>query len=119
MSDPRSTRHEADHDDLPEPPKIRALRRLVTALTLVLILGTITIAVTLALRITRSPATPPLTVTAESVSLPSGERITASGAAQGLLMLVTQDAAGLERLRLYDPTTGVLHHVVLIERTDD
>jgi hypothetical protein len=109
-------RPQSDPDDLPEPPKIRALRRLVTALTLVLILGMITIAVTLVLRISRTPAPPALTVTAERVVLPAGERVTASGVAEGILMLVTQDTAGVERLRLYDSATGEPRQVVTIAR---
>jgi hypothetical protein len=120
MSEPRSSRPEAsDPEDLPEPPRIRALRRLVTTLTVVLILGMVTIAVTLVLRITRTPAPAPAPASVlwpDRIALPVGERITASGFGQGLLMLVTEDEAGAARLRLYDPETGALQHVVAIER---
>ena len=112
-------RPQGDPDDLPEPPKIRALRRLVTALTLVLILGMITIAATLVLRISRTPASPTVAVAAERVVLPAGERVTASGVAEGMLMLVTRDAAGVERLRLYDSATGEPRQVVTIARAGE
>jgi hypothetical protein len=105
-----------DGDELPEPPALRRLRWLVTALTAVLIVGVIIIVGALLLRITQPPPADDRRPTATSLVVPTGERITASGTAPGAMTLVTVDGDGVERLRLYDPETGRFQRAILIER---
>lgn len=83
-----------------------------TVLTATLILGVVTIAGAMVLRITAPAPAPvsagfdPAQVRAESLSLPPGETVTAAGAAGSALMLVTRSAEGAERLHLFDAATG-------------
>jgi len=109
-------------EDFPEPPRIRALRRLVTLLTMSAIIGVLVVAATLVIRLGQ-PLTvsvaPPLdlrAVAADSIAAPAGEAIIAAGAAQGALILVTRDAEGAERLHLYDAASGALIRTVRIAR---
>ncbi len=107
-----------DDDEPPEPPRLRALRRLVTLLTTTAIIGVAVVAGTLVLRLSQ-PLTPPLSldaISAERIAAPPGETVTAAGAAPGALILVTRDAEGVERMRLYDAATGALSRTVTIER---
>lgn len=112
-----------DDADLPEPPRLRALRRLVTALTATLILGVVTIAGAMVLRITATPPAPaiagfdPATVSADALALPPGETVTAAGAAGPALMLVTRSDDGTERLHLFDVETGARLRSLAITRT--
>ena len=113
----RSLPRADDGEDLPEPPPLRRLRWLVTALTLVLIVGVVIIVGALVMRITGPAAVQaPPRMEAERISVPAGERITATGAATGTLIVVTEDAGGQERLRVYDAASGALRHVTLIDR---
>lgn len=83
------------------------------------ILGILVVAATLVIRLGK-PLTPPLdlrSVAAQSIAAPAGEAVVAAGAAQGALMLVTRDAGGAERLRLYDAASGALVRTVEITRT--
>jgi hypothetical protein len=108
-----------DEDFLPEPRNLRMLRRLVTLLTATIIVGLAVVAGAMVLRLVRDPApapVPPDAAAAERLVVPAGETITAAGAAPGALMLVTRDADGAERLRLYDAATGALTRVVAIAR---
>jgi hypothetical protein len=110
-----------DEDDLPEPPRLRALRRLVTALTATLILGMLAVAGTLVVRLARpeapaAPAFAPQALTAERLVLPAGEAITALGAAGPALAVATRDGRGAERIRLFDPATGAELGAVAVER---
>jgi hypothetical protein len=117
MADLRSAPPPED-DDLPEPPRLRALRRLVTALTIALILGVVTVAGALVIRITRPAPVAPMvdTVAAGSIAAPAGEDIVAAGAGAGALILVTRDVQGREWLRLYDAATGKAAPPVAITR---
>lgn len=115
MVDPKLSAVE-NGDDLPEPPPLRRLRWLVTALTLVLIVGVIIIAGALVIRITQPQWVGQEPITANRLAVPAGERITATGTARGALTLVTVDADGVERLRLYDAETGAAQQTILIER---
>jgi hypothetical protein len=108
-----------DDDALPEPPQVRALRRLVTTLTVALILGVSTVAGAMVLRITRaepSATFDPRAVGAERLAVPAGETVTATGAAPGTIILATRDAEGRERLRLYDADTGAALREIAIGR---
>lgn len=83
------------------------LRRLVTTLTVTLIIGVLTIVAALVIRLAQAPARVAVTeIPAESVTLPTGEAITAVGATSSSLAIVTKNAAGLERLRVFSPETG-------------
>lgn len=114
MSAPKR-RDEAE--DWREVPQLRGLRRLVTALTAVLMFGVLAVAATLVIRIAMEPGPSPLSaVGAERVALPAGETVIASGAGPSALTLVTRDAEGRERLRLYRPDTGALIDTVNIAR---
>ena len=117
MTDPR--RAAPDDDEPPEPPRLRALRRMVAALTAVLILGVVTVAGALVIRIAAPghggrPAAGP--VSAERVALPEGETITALGAGGGLIAVATRDAEGRERLRFFHADDGGSAGVVEIGR---
>lgn len=80
---------------------------MVTVLTATLIIGVLTIAATLVIRIAMEPGRGAVAaIEAESVSLPPGETVTAVGATPSALSLATKDAAGVERLRVFDPATG-------------
>ncbi|MEM7271127.1 MAG: DUF6476 family protein [Pseudomonadota bacterium] len=104
-----------DSEDWREVPQLRSLRRLVSALTMVLILGMIAVAAALIWRISSEP-TRGAAVSVESVTLPTGEAITASGAGPEALSFITRDGAGVERMRLFDPETGAPTGVVEIRR---
>jgi len=112
-------------DEAPEHwgdvPQLRGLRRLVIVLTTTLSLGVLAVAAALVIRIMQEPAPtiaplPPGSITAERISVPSGEAIIASGATAGAISIVTRDEAGQERLRLFHPETGAATGEVLIER---
>lgn len=87
----------------PEPARLRQLRRLVTALTLTLIVGVIVIAGTLVIRLSQVPGLPALP---PGVALPSGERARAVTLGPGWVAVVTVDGAGQERIRLLDADSG-------------
>lgn len=99
----------ARDEEFPEPPRLRRLRLMVTVLILVLIAGVVTVVGALVINLAA------LTggalsggVAAESLSLPPGEEIVAVGEGRGSLILVTRDAAGIERLRRFDRESGAL-----------
>lgn len=108
-------------DDLPEPPRLRALRRLVTGLTVTLIAGVVIITGALVMRISGgSTGAVPLDatrITAEDVMLPPGEQITATGGSGGTLMLVTEAEDGREVIYLIDGTNGRVLRRLSISRT--
>ena len=112
-----------DGADLPEPPRLRALRWLVTTLTATLILGVIIIAGAMVLRISAPAPAPafadfdPARISAEALALPPGETVTAAGAAGATLMLVTRDDDGAERLHLFDGESGAPVRSLAITRT--
>lgn len=109
-------------EDLPEPPQVRRLRRLVTALTLSCIVAVLAVAAALVGRVLLfdqggAPLSPAgAGAAAQRLALPAGERIVAVGQGPGTILLVTEDAAGLERLRRYDAASGALLGVTAIER---
>lgn len=71
-----------------------------------MILGILTVAATLVIRIAAEPASAPLTAAPEAIALPDGETILAVGAGREAVAVATRDAAGRERLRLFHPVTG-------------
>ena len=81
-----------------EPPALRRLRRLVTVLTAVLILGVITVVGLLVIRL--SMLKPSAPVLPAEVVLPAGETAGAVTFGSGWVAVVTRDAAGRERIRV-------------------
>jgi hypothetical protein len=102
-------------DDLPEPRRLRQLRRLVTALTATLIAGVITVVALLVIRL--APVTSPPELPA-SLALPGGESARAVTFGTDWIAVVTADAAGRERIRVLDRATGAARGVIEIERSD-
>jgi hypothetical protein len=102
-SDPQQDPRQGGTAEPAEPPRLRLLRRLVTALTLTLILGVITIVGLLVIRL--GPAATAIPVP-ESVRLPPGERAGAVTLGRDWVAVVTTDAEGIERIRVLDRTTG-------------
>lgn len=93
------------------------MRRMVSILTATLIIGIIAIFAVITIRIASEPVAQTVKeIGADSVVVPAGEVIIASGVTRGAVTLVTRDAAGAERLRVYNPTTGEAVDVVEIVR---
>ena len=95
-------------DDLPEPPRIKRLRWLVTALMVVLIVGTVVVVVSLVRGIGTLDlsSTAPDPVSAEAFSLPADAEATTLGRGPGEVLILTRDPSGAETLRVFDAATG-------------
>jgi hypothetical protein len=108
-------------DGLPEPPRLRRLRWLVTALTVVLMLGVLAIAATIVIRlgfgVGATFSTVP--VRAKQFQLPAGAEIVAVGRGAGTVMFVLRLPDGAEALHLFDETTGAATGRSLITRDKD
>jgi hypothetical protein len=102
-------------DDLPEPRRLRQLRRLVTALTATLIAGVITVVALLVIRL--APVTHPPELPA-SLELPGDESARAVTFGTDWIAVVTADASGRERIRVLDRATGAARAVIEIKRSD-
>ncbi len=87
-----------------EPANLRWLRRLVTTLTAVLILGVIAIVALLVIRLNAAAPGPTLALPAE-IALPDGETATALTRGTGWIAVVTRDEGGAERIRVLDAAT--------------
>lgn len=92
-------------EDWREVPQLRSLKRLVSALTWVMILGMITVALALIWRISSEPSGA-AAITAEELRLPAGHALTAVGATKEALTVATRSAEGEEFLLTFDPATG-------------
>lgn len=107
-------------DDVEEPPQLRRLRILVMALMVVLMLGIVTIAVTIVIRLgfagegTGGATVPQLR--AEAIQLPEGAEITALGQGPHGVLVSIRRADGTEALRIHDAATGALLQQTEIER---
>ena len=85
----------------PEPRGLRNLRRLVTLLTATLILGVIVVVGLLVIRLAAlSPGAVP--ALPAGVALPAGESARAVTFGTGWVAVVTADAGGVERIRVFD-----------------
>ncbi len=87
------------------------MRWIVTGLTGVMLVGVLAILgilVTLVLR----PAGSAPPVLPAALTLPPGERAEAATLGRGWVLVVTRDAAGRERLRLFDAQSGRARQVV-------
>lgn len=107
-----------DSEDWREVPQLRSLRRLVSALTIVLIFGMVAVAATLVWRISSEPGAAAPLISAEEVTLPAAETVMSVGATENALSFMTKDAEGVERLRVFDPVTGEQSGVLVIKRAD-
>lgn len=112
MTDPASPPLPSDplDDEMPEPKPLRRLRRLVTVLILVLILGMIAVSGALVIRLAQfgGPGSDPETaaISTEALALPPGERIVALGRSGAELLIATRAETGEEWLRSFDAVTG-------------
>ncbi|MDK3073860.1 DUF6476 family protein [Sedimentitalea sp. JM2-8] len=105
MSDPS--------EPVPEPANLRFLRRLVTTLTAVMIVGLLVIVSLLVIRFSSDPAPSALPLP-ESIALPNG--VTAAAVTYGpdWYAIVTNDG----RILIYDRATGALRQTVTIDTPD-
>jgi Family of unknown function (DUF6476) len=99
-------------DDAPEPPRLRALRLLVTVLTATMILGLLVIVTLIVITLSRSPRT---TALPAQITVPAGERTLAFTQGEGWIAVVTRDSDGVERIRLLDAKTGAERQVVVVD----
>ena len=94
-------------EDEEEPPHLRRLRRMVMVLLVVLMLGIVTIAATIVIRLGLGGgdegATP---ITAASFALPADHQIVATGRGPGTVHFTLLAPDGAEFLILLDDQTG-------------
>lgn len=99
--------------DAEEPPRLRALRRLVTLLTLTLAVGIATITGLLAWRLTTLPSGEIAAPT--DIPLPEGERLTGFAVAEAWLVLITADAEGVERVHFLPPDGSAIVRTIRLD----
>jgi hypothetical protein len=90
-------------EDFPEPRRLRQLRRLVTVLTVTLIIGVIT---TVALLVIRLASVSPSVTLPDEVRIPPGESARAVTMGSTWIAVVTVDGTGRERIHVLDRATG-------------
>ncbi|WP_371054481.1 DUF6476 family protein [Rhodosalinus sp. K401] len=89
-----------------EPAQVRALRRLVTALTLTMIAGVVVVATALVIRLgATAPALP------DSIALPGGARAVAFTQGPDWYAVTTDD----DRILIFDRATGELRQEIAVE----
>jgi hypothetical protein len=94
-------------EDLPEPPQVRRLRLMVSALLVVLMAGMVVVVAAMVLKLGALGGAAKLApVTAERLMLPAGAEVVAVGQGGAGILVVTRDAAGTETLRVLDPASG-------------
>lgn len=96
-------------EDLPEPPQVRRLRRLVSLLILVLIGGMLVVVVAMVLQLGAlkgDRAAAPGPVTADAFALPGNAKVVSLGRAEGQVLMLTRDPSGAETLRVFDAASG-------------
>jgi uncharacterized protein DUF6476 len=100
--------HGTADEDQPEPPRLKRLRWLVTALMVVLIVGTVVVVVSLVrgLGTLDLSSTSMVPVSAEAFSLPAGAEAITLGRGPGEVLILTRDPTGAETLRVFDAATG-------------
>ncbi|WP_439122594.1 DUF6476 family protein [Marivita sp.] len=94
------------NDQLPEPPNLRFLRRLVTVLTVTMIAGVIMITAMIVIRYNQSAVPLP-----EMIFLPDGTTATAFTQARNWYAVVTDD----DRILIFARDTGHLLQTVAID----
>ena len=98
-----------------DPPHLRTLRKLVNVMTVVFILGFITIVIVIVMQFTRGqnaatgPELPPFT------SLPGSETAQAVTFGTDWIAIVTIDDQGFERIRTYGKADGLPRQTIDIE----
>lgn len=102
-------------EDEVEPPHLRTLRRAVLILIVVLILGILTIAATIVIRL-GFPGDTGARLTLEQIHLPAGQEIRATGEGPGRLHVVLRAPDGIETLHVFDAATGERISVTPIAR---
>ncbi len=97
-----------DDEDLPEPPQVKRLRLLVSALMVVLIGGMVVVAVAMVLRLgaLNGSDAAPGPVSAAEFTLPEGDEVVSVGRGPGEVLILTRDPAGAETLRVFDADSG-------------
>lgn len=94
---------DGEDDDLPDPPQLRALRGLVTLLTVTMIVGIAVVAGTLVYRVMKQPAPTDFT----EIAVESGLSVIRVDHSQpDRLVLVLRGADGLEIVRVYRTISG-------------
>ncbi|MEL6127061.1 MAG: DUF6476 family protein [Pseudomonadota bacterium] len=101
--------HPPSEAEAQEPPQLRTLRWLVTALTAVMIVGISAIVILLALRLS-APSAP---VVPDALSLPEGHSARAVTLGTGWTAVVTEDADGAEHILVFRPDGTVRDRVPL------
>jgi len=96
-------------DEIKEPGNLRLLRRLVTALMVVMIVGFLTLIAMLVMRLASSAPELPLP---SSITLPDGSKAETFTQGPDWFAVVTTDS----RILIYDRVTGELRQVMEIER---
>ena len=91
-----------------EPPQIRRLRVLVMVMLVVLMLGIVTIAATIVIRLGFGGEPSAQKLTADAIALPAGAEITALGHGPDGVLVTVKTRDGAESLRLHDAATGEL-----------
>jgi hypothetical protein len=115
MIQPRSVR---DDEDLPEPPQVRQLRLLVSALMVVLIGGMVVVAVAMVLGLgaLKGPDKALTPVSATEFALPSDAEVVSVGRGSGEVLILTRDPGGTETLRIFDAASGAEKSATQISR---
>jgi hypothetical protein len=93
-------------DDLPEPSNLRFLRRMVTVLTMVMIVGVVVVIALLVTRLTRD-----VPVLPQSINLPDGASVVAFTQAAEWFAVVT-DA---DEILIFDRLTGALRQTIAVQ----
>jgi hypothetical protein len=88
------------------PPHLRTLKRLVTTLTLVMILGFVVLIGALVIRLNETPLPLP-----DRITLPEGVEARAFTQGEDWFAVVTSD----DRILIYDRATGLLRQTVTID----
>lgn len=93
-------------DDLSEPANLRFLRRMVTVLTAVMILGVVVVIGLLVTRLSRNTPVLP-----SEIALPNGAKATAFTQAADWYAVVTDK----NEILIFDRMTGALRQTVMVE----
>lgn len=94
-----------DDEEFEEPPHLKRLRLLVSILMIVLMVGILTIAVTIVIRLGFSAPPAAKAVAAEELVLPQGAEIVSVGQGSGTVLVVVRED-GAESLLTFDSASG-------------
>lgn len=105
--------------DLPEPPQVRRLRRLVSLLILVLIGGMLVVVAAMVVQLgvfRAAPQVPLGPISADAFTLPTGAEVVALGRGPSEVLILTRSPDGVETLRTFDAATGAERSATQIRR---